>query len=197
LRDENLRDIIESFEDIPVVKKGEYSYFVHPLSDGIPLIDPILLEKAAGFMSCLIPAETEFDALITAEAMGIPLTAMISKLMSKHFSIVRKRGYGISGEIEIHQSTGYSNGSLFINLPSGKKRYVIVDDVLSTGGTLRSMIDGIRSSGSEPVGVIILVDKMGATKRERMERDMGLWIRPLLYVDIDDGKCMVEPSEYI
>jgi adenine phosphoribosyltransferase len=197
MKSEYLEDIIESFNGIPIVQKGDYNYFVHPLSDGIPMIDPILLDKGARLMSDLIPEGIDFDILITAEAMGIPLTTTISGLISKPFSIVRKRGYGINGEIKIEQSTGYSEGILYINLAPGKNRCIIVDDVLSTGGTLRSMFEGIRRSGSEPIGAVILFDKMKAAGRESIEKELGVWIRPLLYVDIENGKCRASPTEFV
>lgn len=194
---DQIKDLISSFVGVPIVKKGEYNYFVHPLSDGIPLIDPELLEKAARLMSDLIPAGTEYDILVTAESMGIPLTTEISMLTRKPFSIVRKRGYGIEGEKEISQSTGYSEGVLYVNLPREAERCIIIDDVLSTGGTLRSLIEGIRGSGSDPLGAVILVDKMGEAGRKSMEKELGIWIRPLLYVDIVNGTCEARPTEYL
>jgi len=197
VKQDDLDDLIGSFRDIPIVDKDGYQYFVHPLSDGIPLIDPAILKKTAGLMSDLIPNDIEYDILVTAEAMGIPLTTMISALAGAPFSIVRKRDYGLEGERTIIQSTGYSRGKLFINLPREGGSCIIVDDVLSTGGTMRSMIMGIRESGLKPIGAIILVDKMGSQKRAEIEREFGIWIRPLLYVDIEDGLCDARPAEFI
>ena len=36
---------------------------------------------------------------------------------------------------------------------------LIVDDVLSTGGSLRDVIDAVRREGGEPVGIAVLVDR--------------------------------------
>ncbi|MGA1822935.1 MAG: adenine phosphoribosyltransferase [Thermoplasmatota archaeon] len=190
-------DLLESFKGIPVVKKGEYDYFVHPLSDGIPLVGPEILQNSAILMAELIPEGTEYNVLVTAEAMGIPLTAGISMLTGKPFNIVRKRDYGIKGEIELAQSTGYSRGALYINIPVNAGSCVIIDDVLSRGGTLRSMTEGIRESGNDPLGAVILVDKMGAEGRKSMEEELDIWIRPLLYVDIIDGVCTARPTEFV
>ena len=35
----------ESLEGVPIVDKGGYKYFVHPLTDGASEIDPLLLEE--------------------------------------------------------------------------------------------------------------------------------------------------------
>ena len=39
------------------------------------------------------------------------------------------------------------------------ERTLIVDDVLTTGGSLRDVIDATRAAGGEPVGVAVLVDR--------------------------------------
>ena len=40
-----------SLIEAPIIKKGEYNYFVHPITDGIPLVDPSILEEAADGIS--------------------------------------------------------------------------------------------------------------------------------------------------
>lgn len=39
------------------------------------------------------------------------------------------------------------------------RRVLIVDDVLSTGGSVRDVIDAVRREGGEPVAVAVLVDR--------------------------------------
>jgi adenine phosphoribosyltransferase len=42
--DEKMLDILKTtLEDSPVVKKGDYNYFVHPITDGVPEVSPDLL----------------------------------------------------------------------------------------------------------------------------------------------------------
>ena len=41
---ENLK---KSLIEAPVVKKGDYDYFVHPVTDGVPLVHPEILEEVA------------------------------------------------------------------------------------------------------------------------------------------------------
>ena len=57
------------------------------------------------------------------------------------------------------QSTGYSKGAMYLNDVRPGERVLIVDDVLSTGGTLRAVIDGIRRCGAEVAQVVIVVEK--------------------------------------
>jgi adenine phosphoribosyltransferase len=168
------------------VKKGDYNYFVHPLSDGIRKISPDLLRETTDRLEKELLEFTDIDILLTAEAMGIPVTTTLSMRTGIPFSIVRKRSYGLEGEITILQETGYSKTELHLNLPKDSGRLMMIDDVLSTGGTLKAMVKGIRSTEWEPVGAIILFNKMGE-RRDELAQELGIEIITLLDVEYIDG----------
>jgi adenine phosphoribosyltransferase len=73
--------------------------------------------------------------------------------------IARKRQYGLDGEIEINQETGYSKGSIFLNDIKPGERIAIIDDVLSTGGTIRSVIQGVKRTGAVIQNIVVVVEK--------------------------------------
>lgn len=183
-----------SFSGIPIVTKGDYRYFVHPLSDGIPAVDPDLLRTVAEGMAELLPPKSEYDILLTAEAMGIPLVSAISTIVGKPFSIARKRRYGLEGEISLEQVTGYSQNDLYLNLPMEAMRIVIIDDVLSTGGTVLAMVEGARSLGRDIVSVAVFVDKMDMDARARFEERIRCGVRTLVHVDVIGDECVLGPG---
>jgi len=41
------------------------------------------------------------------------------------------------------------------------ERTLVVDDVLTTGGSLRETLSAVRAAGGEPVGVAVIVDRTG------------------------------------
>lgn len=41
------------------------------------------------------------------------------------------------------------------------ERVLVVDDVLTTGGSVRDVLEAVRRAGAEPVGVAVLVDRSG------------------------------------
>jgi orotate phosphoribosyltransferase len=43
------------------------------------------------------------------------------------------------------------------------ERAIVVDDVLTTGGSVRETLDAVRAAGGEPVGVAVLVDRSGGS----------------------------------
>ena len=42
-----LEEVKKSLESSPIVKKGEYNYFVNPISDGVPAMNPLMLRELA------------------------------------------------------------------------------------------------------------------------------------------------------
>ena len=177
-----------SLADAPVVKVGEYDYFVHPLSDGIPLVDPDLLNEVV-LDVCGI-ADLRVDRILTAEAMGIPLATALSMETGIPFSVVRKRRYGLPGELELRQKTGYREDVLYVNGVRPGERVLVVDDVVSTGGTLACILEGLKSAGVQVVDVVVVFEK-GDGRRE-IEAKHGVRVKTLARVAVRDGKLVHE-----
>ena len=121
--------------------------------------------------------------------MGIPLAVPLSQQLGVPFAVVRKRRYGLPGEIEVDQVTGYSKGCLYINGVRAGDRVVIVDDVLSTGGTLRPLVLALREAGAEVVDVLVVVEKGG--NRPALERELGMPVHTLVKVEVRNGRLAV------
>ncbi len=174
----------------PMVKFGEYNYFVHPITDGIPLGDPEVLDevlaelaKAGDWSRC--------DKIVTAESMGFPLASGLSMRVHKPYVFIRKRQYRLPGEVSLKQTTGYSKTDMFINNICRGDRVVFVDDVISTGGTLYAIVRALRQIGAEVTDVLIVFEK--TREKARMEGELGLTIKTLLPVEVVHGK-LVERS---
>ncbi|MGA1872831.1 MAG: adenine phosphoribosyltransferase [Thermoplasmatota archaeon] len=190
---EEMNELVRSFEDVPIVKIGDYDYFVHPLSDGVKEIRPDLLMMASRCVVDLMPEKESYELLLTVESMGIPITTAVSQMIEKPYSIVRKRRYGIRGEIPCDQMTGYATSELYLNLPEGPGKLVILDDVLSTGGTLKAVTEAVRRSEWSVGCAVLLFNKMGDGKQEVSE-ELGYPIRTVLDLRFVNGRYVAEPS---
>ena len=137
-----LEKLVKSLVEAPVVKKGEYDYFVHPITDGVPLVEADLLQEVAEAVSQF--GNLNVDKIVCVEAMGIHLATAISLLTDIPFVVVRKRSYGLEGEVAVHQTTGYSEGELYINGLERGDRVFLVDDVVSTGGTMTAVVKALQ-----------------------------------------------------
>lgn len=176
-----------SLSESPVVTFDGYPYFVHPITDGIPLGQPEVLEEV---VEAIVQAGrwSEYDKITTAESMGFPLAAAVALRVRKPYVFFRKRRYGLPGEVSVAQVTGYGRADLFINNVSRDDRIVFVDDVLSTGGTLRAVASALRHVGAQLVDVLIVFEK--TREKATFERELGLKIHTLLKVDVVDGRLV-------
>ena len=176
-----------SLEMAPIINVGGYDYFIHPITDGIPRLDPRMLDEVAGAM--LEAGRFDCDVILAPEAMGIPIAVPLSLRTGVPYAIVRKRRYGLPEEVEVDQATGYSRCAMFLNGLRQGDRVVIVDDILSTGGTLRCIVAVLQRMGVRIVDIIAVLEKGDA--RPKLERELGVRIKTLLRIEIRDAKVIV------
>jgi len=176
-----------SLSTAPVVKFGDYDYFVHPITDGIPLGDPKVLGEVMDGLARL-GDWSRCDKIVTAESMGFPLAAVLSMKTGKPYVFIRKRRYGLPGEVSLKQTTGYSKADMFVNNIRRGDRVIFVDDVISTGGTLYAIVKVLKAIGAEIVDVLIAFEK--TAEKARMEKELGLRIKTLLAVEVRGGKLV-------
>jgi len=178
-----------SLQAAPVIWKGDYPYFIHPVTDGVPRMNPDVLTAITELVVDRVDW-SRVDILLGIEAMGLPLTAPLSMATGIPLVIARKRSYGLEGEVEIDQSTGYSKGAMYLNDLKQGERVAILDDVLSTGGTLEAVIEGIRRAGAEVAEIIAVVEKGGGLRRLQSIYP-ELSIQSLVRLEMDGDKVVL------
>ena len=174
--------LTEAFLNSPVVDMNGYKYFINPVSDGIPRTDSELLEEIVEGM--VERSDRDYDIILAPEAMGIPLAVGISLRTGIPYSVIRKRRYGLDGEIALDQSTGYSKSPMYINGVKPGDRVAIVDDVVSTGGTLRAVVDALGSEGVTVSEISVVFNK--SEDIDSISRELGVPIRYLISVGVTD-----------
>jgi len=178
----------KTLEESPIVKKGEYNYFVHPITDGIMLVEPDLLKEVSNAITKV--ADLKVDKIVCMEAMGIHIATALSLETNIPFVVVRKRCYGLEEEVAVHQVTGYSECELYINGLKEGDRILVVDDVLSTGGTMVAVLNALKSVGVEIADIVVVVEK--GTGKERVKKETGYDVKTLVKVDVNGGKVVIE-----
>lgn len=152
-------NIIESLEKSPVVEKNGYNYFVHPLSNGVPATDPKMIDEIASWM--IENGNFNCDLILAPESMGIPFAVAVSLKTGKPYSVIRKTATGLPGEIEIVQRTGYSKSAMFINGVHEGLRVAVIDDVISTGGTMSAIVSALNMAKAVVTDIVVAVSKDG------------------------------------
>ena len=133
--------------------------------------DPELTVACARDLLKLAP---EYDYLISAEAKGIPL---IHEMARQHgdatYMLARKAPKlymtGVM-EVKVRSITTAAEQKLYIDTADAErmrgKRILIVDDVISTGGSLASLENLVRQAGGEIVGKMTILAEGDAIGRE-------------------------------
>ena len=185
-----LEEVKKSLEESPVVKKGEYNYFVNPISDGVPAMDPKMLKELTAAVKKY--ANMDIDKIVAVEAMGIHLATALSLESDIPFVVIRKRQYGLEGECEVYQKTGYGSSNLYINDLHEGEKILLIDDVVSTGGTLISLIDTLKDLGLDIKSIVAVIEK--GEGKNIVEAETGEEILSIVKLDVINGKVVIEKT---
>ena len=182
----------EAFSKAVVVpRKGyagldRYLYVINPITDNIPVIEPLLLQLLADTLAeQLEPLEP--DAILVPEALGLPLGTLVAQQLSKPMIIARKRRYEANG-LSTSYASGYEEGAYHVyGLEKHYKRIAIVDDTVSTGGTAIALIKLLENHGHNVAAVAAALAKpqYGGVEKLRELRH-----EPIRLIDL-----YVEPAE--
>jgi len=181
--------LAESLRDAPIVEKGDYQYFVHPISDGVPMLEPGLLREVV--IGIIRKAELDgVDKIVTPAAMGIHISTAVSLMTDIPLVVIRKREYGLDGEVSLAQVTGYAENEMYMNDVDAGDRVLVLDDVLSTGGTLRGITDALEAVGADVADIVAVIRKVGG------ENQMAEYpVKTLINVDVVDGEVIVVDAD--
>lgn len=148
---------------------------IFPVSDTLSIAAFIMfgdVEVTVKSAEALLEKSPEFDVLLTAEAKGIPLCYEMARQSEKSYVIARKgtKVYMTDPvEFKVKSITTQREQVLYlgqedIDLLKGK-RVLIVDDVISTGESLKALEKIVDVSGGEIVGKATVLAEGDAADR--------------------------------
>ena len=147
----NLDAVIRKVPDFP--KPGIVFYDITSIFMNPEAMDFISKKMLEAFES------TAFDAVISIESRGFILGGIFAKERKVPLILARKQGKLPCETIEESYDLEYGQATLAIHkadIAPGKK-YVILDDLIATGGTVRAVATMIEKSGSEVAGVFAII----------------------------------------
>lgn len=180
----------DSVRSAPVIWKGEYPYFIHPLTDGVPRSSSNLMAAARDLLIQRVDWEN-VDLILSIEAMGLPLASLLSVATGIPTVVARKRSYGLDLETVVDQSTGYSKGSIWINDVKPGERILVVDDVISTGGTMKAVLNALEGMGAILAEVWTIFEKGEGMKILKEEHKWPL--RSLVRIEMIGAEVNILP----
>jgi len=174
-----------SLHDAPIIDKDGYEYLVHPISNGVPMLDPPLLREVV--VGIVRNADLDVDKIVAPEAMGIHVATALSLQTDIPLVVIRKREYGLPDEVSLQKSTGYSSSKMYINDIEPGDRVLIVDDLLSTGGTLAAITEALDDIGADVADIVVVLRKVGDSALEETDYEAT----SLLDITVEDGEVTV------
>ncbi|MCL2111405.1 MAG: adenine phosphoribosyltransferase [Clostridiales bacterium] len=131
-------------------------------------------ELTVAAAAALLEKAPEYDYLISAEAKGIPLVhEMARQNGDKKYFLARKAPKlymtGVFG-VEVDSITTAGTQKLYLDTMDADmirgKRILIVDDVISTGGSLTAIERLVQGAGGDIVGCMAILAEGDAYKRK-------------------------------
>ena len=168
---EKLRKLIATYKDYP--KKGIEFKDVLGIIQDPQIFKELILKMSSSQMI------KNAEAIISIDARGFIFGSAISLQASKPMIVARKPGK-LPGELLKKEYTlEYGKNSLSIQKRALKKykSYVIVDDLLATGGTVNCVSNLVEMNNKEVVGVLVVVELMKLEGRKKLNSPIESFIK--------------------
>jgi adenine phosphoribosyltransferase len=152
--------------DLPICRVNEeLSIAAFIMFSDVPL--------TVGCAEAMLKKTPDFDIILTAEAKGIPLAYEMARQSGKNYVTARKMSKLYMSdpiEIEVRSITTARLQKLYldrheVDMLKGK-RVLIVDDVISTGGSLYAMEKLVELAGGNIVGRAAVLAEGDAAERK-------------------------------
>jgi len=159
---QNLKELIPTYEDFP--KKGiAFKDILEVLQD------PIIFKEIVKNMSRSKFIENS-EAIIAIDSRGFIFGAAISLFTSKPIIFARKSGKLPGDLIEEEYDLEYGKDSLSIQKKALNKynSFVIVDDLIATGGTVKCVDNLLKKCKKKLVGVLVVIELVELDARKKL-----------------------------
>ena len=153
--------------ELPIIKLS------YDLSIAIFVIlgDTEIVRKTAPIIAKKLP---EVDFIVTAEAKGIPLAYEISRVLNLNEYVVARKSVKAymeeSIEVEVNSITTTDSQKLYLNNQDAKKikgkRVALVDDVISTGQSLKALERLVEKAGGKVLAKAAILAEGDAKDRK-------------------------------
>lgn len=143
------------------------------------------LEQLGGYYAdSIIESGIDFELLFGPAYKGIALAAATASVLA------RRLARPVPFCHDRKEAKDHGEGGILSGADPGRRKVLLVDDVLTAGTSALHAVSLLRAVGAQPVGLVVALDRCeadgdGALARTRLSRDTGLAVhaiadRPML-----------------
>ena len=150
MKKNSIEDFISKIPDYP--KKGILFYDISTL-----IHDNIAFKESIEIMKEKVD-KYSFNKIAAIDARGFIFGAALALSMGIGLTIIRKSGKVPGKKIQINYELEYGHDTLEVNPNLSKNEFLLVDDLLATGGTAEAACNLISNSGGNVVCFLSLIE---------------------------------------
>ncbi len=187
---QNKHLVIQAFDNQPLIQFEKYKFLINSLTEQIPATPAELLQAATDW----IVAEGDFNQATKIggeEDKGAILVASTSLATGLPFGMARWYPAGLEGEVSVDFEMEYASGQLFLNGIEENDKVIIVDDMISTGGTVLALIQAVQLAKGKIVDIICVAEKIEYDGVQRIAKETGYQVKTLLKISIAGERSKV------
>lgn len=125
------------------------------------------LRYVSGALSDMALSHGEADVIVGIAVSGIPFATMMADFLDDVSDVETSLAIFHPNKHRKDADETDDEGTISTNFGSVKdKKVIIVDDVITSGKTVREVIHTVKDNGGEPVCVTVLIDKAGLSEIE-------------------------------
>lgn len=173
---------------------GKYQFHVFSVGErGTYLPGQLISEVKSGLIEIVKPLLSRIDRLVTVVPGGHPWAMLVAEELNVPVEIIRNAESGAEVERMVWQKSLLYERKLYFKSmrESSTERVLIIDDVVSSGGTVELIVNELRESGLEVLAVVAILLKGDVYKDTAKRLDIDFF--SLLQVDADYVKAGPRP----
>ena len=185
----------EIYEGAATVFSGRYRTTVNELTDQRPALRPEVLAEAVGRLVGLGTFSAATKLLVEEDKGGI-LAGPVCLATGLPLAVARWYPYELPPEagkppLQVEIASEYHTGHLYLNGIEPGDQVIIIDDTVSTGGTLVALVEAVRQAGAEVMEALVVIEKPANGGAATVRARCGVEVKPVLRVAIDASSGLV------
>jgi len=175
----------EVYRNARVVRSGKHFTTVNELCDQVPALRPEILRAAVS--EALEFGTFGANKILSEEDKGAAIATAFSLSVELPLCMARWYPYDIPGQIKVEIKSEYFSGSLYMNGIERGDKVLIIEDTLSTGGTMIAMIEAVIKAGAEVVGAIAVIEKVANEGHDNVWLKTGIDVKTCIKIDVTEA----------